>query len=74
MAGAGNGTADGHRPVVTACHYLPGCCRRPWRLGGMQGGAAAMAAVGGQFDHQAVADGAWPLGQRASTARPRSHR
>ena len=40
----------------------------------MQGGAAAMAAVGGQFDHQAVADGAWPLGQRASTARPRSHR
>ena len=40
----------------------------------MQGGAAAMAAVGGQFDHQAGADGAWPLGHCASTARPLSHR
>ena len=72
MAGAGNGTADGRRPVVTACHYLPGC-RRPSQPGGMQGGAAARAATGGQSDHEAVADGAWSLGQRASTARPRSH-
>ena len=40
----------------------------------MQGGATETATVGGQFDHQAVADDAWLLGQRASTARPRSRR